>query len=220
MTAAGQAEPEFFVQNYITITRDQHTQLVVAIGGGERAAAILQSAGDFIPAPGPHGLYHRLPHSLPANQQRWSAIDAAEALRHAGFSVHLDDDLVPDGDRLAAQRHFHRLSARGEQAADDREVAALLTEITTPLGGPLANLTSTLVVTQSAWAQRMKNAGRDGELPDRLRHTAQALAATSQLIRGIRDQAAPPRPAAKTAPEQAPAAAVPGPAAPPPPRRR
>lgn len=40
-------EPRFFVQDYITITKDPRTELVVAIGGNGRAADILQRAGRF-----------------------------------------------------------------------------------------------------------------------------------------------------------------------------
>lgn len=44
-------EPTFFALDYVTITRDPRTQLVVAIGGDPRAAGILQTAGGFHSAP-------------------------------------------------------------------------------------------------------------------------------------------------------------------------
>ncbi|MGQ4329557.1 MULTISPECIES: hypothetical protein [Streptomyces] len=42
-----QTEPEFWVLEYITITKDPRTGLVVAIGGTEKAAYILQRTGGF-----------------------------------------------------------------------------------------------------------------------------------------------------------------------------
>ncbi|MCX5417681.1 hypothetical protein [Streptomyces sp. NBC_00059] len=44
-------EPTFFALDYVTITRDPRTQLVVAIGGDPRAAGFLQTAGGFHSAP-------------------------------------------------------------------------------------------------------------------------------------------------------------------------
>ncbi|NUS85373.1 MAG: hypothetical protein HOY75_22255 [Streptomyces sp.] len=75
-------EPDFFVLDYITITRDPRTKLVVAIGGDERVAGILQTAGGFIDAPGPRGPYHRQPHTMAVDQQRTGATAAALALGH------------------------------------------------------------------------------------------------------------------------------------------
>ncbi|MFF3364537.1 hypothetical protein [Streptomyces misionensis] len=49
-----QAEPDFFVLEYVTITKDR-TGLVVAIGGTEQAAGILQRTGGFLLAAGPAG---------------------------------------------------------------------------------------------------------------------------------------------------------------------
>ncbi|MGW3009594.1 hypothetical protein ACWC9R_12260 [Streptomyces sp. NPDC001219] len=89
MSVDREEEPRFFVLEYVTITRDPRTQLVVAIGGDERAAGILQTTGGFISAPGPRGPYHRQPHSLPVDQQRAGATAAAHALLLAGVSVHL-----------------------------------------------------------------------------------------------------------------------------------
>ncbi|WP_234328279.1 hypothetical protein [Streptomyces sp. NRRL S-37] len=47
-----QTEPDFWVLEYVTITKDPRTGLVVAIGGTEQAADILQRAGGFVTAPG------------------------------------------------------------------------------------------------------------------------------------------------------------------------
>lgn len=63
-------EPRFFVQDYITITKDPRTELVVAIGGNGRAADILQRAGGFLNEPGAGRDYHRLPHGLRSRTDR------------------------------------------------------------------------------------------------------------------------------------------------------
>lgn len=110
------AEPDFFVQDYVTITKDPRTELVVAIGGTERAAGILQRAGGFLNAPGIGRDYHRLPHGLPVEQQRLKATAASHALLAAGHSVHLDPALnaltTPDGERETALRYLAQLSER------------------------------------------------------------------------------------------------------------
>ncbi|MFJ6752162.1 hypothetical protein ACIQNI_28865 [Streptomyces sp. NPDC091266] len=85
-------EPDFLVLEYVTITKDRHTGLVVAIGGTQQAADILQRTG-FLSAPGLHRDYHRLPHGLPVEQQRLKATAASHALLADGHSVHLDPAL-------------------------------------------------------------------------------------------------------------------------------
>ncbi|MFE5162950.1 hypothetical protein ACFRNT_31485 [Streptomyces sp. NPDC056697] len=85
-----QTEPDFWVLEYVTITKDPRTGLVVAIGGTEKAADILQQTGGFLCAAGPRGDYHRLPHGLPVAQQRLKATTAAHALLAAGHSLLLD----------------------------------------------------------------------------------------------------------------------------------
>ncbi|CAM5570364.1 hypothetical protein [Streptomyces aurantiogriseus] len=65
---------------YITITKDARTGLVVALGGTEQAAGILQTAGGFLNAPGPRSDYHCLPHGLHAQEQRLKTTAAAHAL--------------------------------------------------------------------------------------------------------------------------------------------
>ncbi|MET8709601.1 hypothetical protein ACFXOL_06845 [Streptomyces californicus] len=86
-------EPTFFALDYVTITRDPRTQLVVAIGGDARAAGILQTAGGFYSAPVAGRDYHRLPHHPPVEHQRHGATAAAHALLLAAYSVHLDPAL-------------------------------------------------------------------------------------------------------------------------------
>ncbi|MDV6288113.1 hypothetical protein R2F25_09760 [Streptomyces sp. UP1A-1] len=75
-----QTEPDFWVLEYVTITKDPRTGLVVAIGGTEQGADILQRTGGFLTSPGPRGDYHRLPHGLPIEQQRLKATTASHAL--------------------------------------------------------------------------------------------------------------------------------------------
>ncbi|MFE1836499.1 hypothetical protein [Streptomyces sviceus] len=52
MTPRDEDEPVFFDLNYVAITHDPRSQLVLAIGGDLRAAGILQTTGGFHSAPG------------------------------------------------------------------------------------------------------------------------------------------------------------------------
>ncbi|WP_405734821.1 hypothetical protein OG607_41160 [Streptomyces sp. NBC_01537] len=97
-------EPQFAVLDYITISRDPRTQLVVAIGGHDRSAGILQTIGGFVSVFGPRGDYHRQPHTMPVDQQRQGATAAAHALLLAGFSVHLDPPSIPSAHPAATGR--------------------------------------------------------------------------------------------------------------------
>ncbi|MFD8816899.1 hypothetical protein ACFV23_36785 [Streptomyces sp. NPDC059627] len=139
-----QTEPDFRVLEYVTITKDPRTDLVVAIGGTEKAADILQRTGSFLSAPGPRGDYHRLPHGLPVEQQRLKATAASHALLAAGHSVHLDPTLnmlvAPEGEREAALRYLAGLAERAAAATTGSEVAEVLTEVAAPVHGllPLA----------------------------------------------------------------------------------
>ncbi|MCC3778733.1 hypothetical protein [Streptomyces sp. UNOB3_S3] len=210
-TATADGEPRFFVLDYITITRDPRTQLVVAIGGDNKAAGILQTLGGFVSAPGPRGPYHRQPHDLPVDQQRRGATAAAHGLLLAGFSVHLDPSLntlaTPDGDRQAALRYLDELAERARQATNDREVAAVLTEITAPHDGLLHRLTQTLVATWAPWTQRLEAAGQNRALTEQLMHATSRLSSHARVIETIRDQAAtrPTQQAPASAPTTLPA---------------
>ncbi|MFK4222238.1 hypothetical protein [Streptomyces sp. NPDC019890] len=224
MSAVNDEEPRFLVLDYITITRDPRSQLVVAIGGDDRAAGILQTTGGFVSAPGPRGPYHRQPHALPVDQQREGATAAAHALLLAGFSVHLDPSLnalgAPGGDRQASHRYLNQLAERARQAADGRDVAAVLTEIAAPHDGLLPRLVQTLISTWAPWTRRLDDAGRESALAERLMNTTSSLSNHSWQIQQIRDQAAKAPPVAKTAPDRAPAAPPQQPTAPSSPRRR
>ncbi|MEU0651434.1 hypothetical protein ABZ485_04165 [Streptomyces albogriseolus] len=111
-----QTETDFWVLEYVTITKDPRSGLVVAIGGTEQAAGILQRTRGFLSTPGPRGTYHRLPHGLPIEQQRLKATTASHALLAAGHSVHLDPTLnmlaTPAGERDAALRYLTQLAER------------------------------------------------------------------------------------------------------------
>ncbi|MCZ1006858.1 hypothetical protein [Streptomyces lydicus] len=208
MSADGE-EPRFSVLEYVTITRDPGTQLVVAIGGTDRAAGILQTTGGFVSAPGPRGPYHRQPHSLPVDQQRAGATAAAHALLLAGVSVHLDPSLntltAPGGDRQAAQCYLDQLTERAHVAVDDREVATVLAEIAAPHEGLLPRLVQALIGTWATWTQRAEAAGEDPALAEELMDTTSALARHSWQIQQIRDDATRARPSALRAPTAAPA---------------
>ncbi|MET9866712.1 hypothetical protein ABZZ16_11040 [Streptomyces sp. NPDC006386] len=136
-----QREPDFWVLEYVTITKAPCTGLVVAIGGTEKAADILQRTGGFLSAPGPRGDYHRLPHGLPVEQQRLTATTASHALLAAGRSVHLDPALnmlaTPDGEREAALRYLARLTEQVAAAETSSQVAEVLTEVAASVHGLL-----------------------------------------------------------------------------------
>ncbi|BDH07220.1 hypothetical protein [Streptomyces seoulensis] len=127
-------EPDFWVLEYVTITKDPRTELVVAIGGTEKAADILQRTGGFLSWAGPRGDYHRLPHGLPAEQQRLKATAASHALLAAGFSVHLDPALLLAGydvncapavfDEAAYRQAVREVPASTSQAAAKHPVPA------------------------------------------------------------------------------------------------
>ncbi|MFF5438869.1 hypothetical protein [Streptomyces achromogenes] len=191
------AEPDFYVANYVTITQDSRTGLVLALGGDtDQAAGILQRAG-FLDAPGPRGTYHRLPHHLPVQEQRRKATAASQALLAAGYSVHLDPSLndlaVPDGDRNAALRYLLQLSERAGDASDTQEQAALLTEIAAPGEGLVPLIREAIaVLCVGSLAD-----GADRQPVRRLMSTADALSrAADQILQLRNDIARTPAPPA------------------------
>ena len=80
-------EPGSDVLEYVTITKDPHSELVVAVGGTEYAADFLQRES-FLPVPGLRAGCHHLPHYLTPEVQRLCAIAAWRALRTDGFSAY------------------------------------------------------------------------------------------------------------------------------------
>ncbi|MFC9502741.1 hypothetical protein [Streptomyces sp. NPDC057002] len=190
-----QTEPDFWVLEYVTITKDPRTDLVVAIGGTEQAADILQQAGGFLTAPGPRGDYHRLPHGLPLEQQRRKATAASYALLATGHSVHLDPALntlaTPDAERDATLHYLARLAERASDAETSSEVAEVLTEIAAPVHG-LLPLTREVVVRAWIAAGGLQGAapGEEPEPPTQLGDTANSLSRTAYLILLARNHAA------------------------------
>ncbi|WP_329025757.1 hypothetical protein [Streptomyces sp. NBC_00690] len=198
-------KPQFAVLEYISIARDPRTQLVVAIGGDERAAGILQTTGQFISHPGPRGPYHRQPHALPVEQQRQGATAAAHALLLAGFSVHLDPTLniltTPGGDQQAAHRYLEHLMERADAADKDRSVADILTELCAP-SGLLPGIDRALRSTWFSWGERLRDSGQDPAPAERLMQITTSLAQHTRQIEQLRNTAAtrpvtsPPQPPA------------------------
>ncbi|MFF4256611.1 hypothetical protein ACFY1L_36040 [Streptomyces sp. NPDC001663] len=186
-------EPDFAVREYITITKDSRTGLVIALGGTQEAAGILQRNG-FLDAPGPRGEYHRLPHHLSIEEERGKATAASHALLGAGYSVHLDPALnafdAPDGEREAARRYLAQLSRRALDARSGAEAAAVLTEIAEPDAGLLTLLREAVVGTFISWSHVLRAAGADPEPAARLGETAHALARTADSILLARNHAA------------------------------
>ncbi|WP_031104871.1 hypothetical protein [Streptomyces sp. NRRL S-146] len=190
-----ETEPDFWVLEYVTITKDPRTDLVVAIGGTEKAADILQRTGGFLSAPGPRGDYHRLPHGLPVEQQRRKATAASHALLAAGHSVHLDPTLnmlvAPDGELEAALRYLAGLAERASAAKTSSAVAEVLTEVAASVHG-LLPLTREVIV--RAWTAASDLQGSTpGERPDpiaRLGGTASSLSEAARVILRARNHAA------------------------------
>ncbi len=201
-----QTEPDFWVLEYVTITKDPRTDLVVAIGATDKAADILQRTGGFLSAPGTRGDYHRLPHGLPIEQQRRKATAGSHALLAAGHSVHLDPTLnmlvAPDGEREAALRYLAGLAERAAAATTSSEVAEVLTEVAAPVHG-LLPLAREVVV--RAWIAASDFQGAPTGEPDpiaRLGSTATSMSEAARAILHARNHAARPaqRPATTSPP--------------------
>ncbi|MEU9155107.1 hypothetical protein AB0D59_32250 [Streptomyces sp. NPDC048417] len=188
-----QTEPDFWVLEYVTITRDPRTDLVVAFGGTEQAADILQRTGGFLSAPGPRD--HRLPHGLPVEQQRLKATATSHALLAAGHSVYLDPALnmlvVPDGEREAALRYLAGLAERAATATTGSEVAEVLTEVAAPVQG-LLPLVREVVVRVWIAADDFQEAAPLGKTDPlaRLGSTAASMSEAARAILHARNHAA------------------------------
>ncbi|MFF6813451.1 hypothetical protein ACFZAG_26735 [Streptomyces sp. NPDC012403] len=200
-----QTEPDFWVLEYVTITKDPRTGLVVAIGGTEQATDILQRTGGFLTAPGPRGDYHRLPHRLPIAEQRLKATTASHALLAASHSVHLDPSLnmlaSPDGERDAALRYLTQLAERASAAKTSSEVAEVLTEVAAPVHG-LLPLTREVIVRAWIASSDLQGAApsKEPEPVARLGSTANSLSEAARVILHARNHAARPTQPPTTAP--------------------
>lgn len=202
------AEPDFFAQDYITITKDPRTELVVAIGGNGRAAGILQRAGGFLAASGNGWDYHRLPHGLAIEQQRLKATAASHALLTAGHSVHLDPALnalaKPDGERESALRYLAQLSERAARAESATEIAEILTAVAGPVEG-LLPLTRDVVARAVITCSRHLNTGAktpNRSPSSRTRRTRCCAPPTKSSSPAIKPRA-PQKPAPATTPPPA-----------------
>ncbi|WP_405421519.1 hypothetical protein [Streptomyces erythrochromogenes] len=208
-------EPDFLILEYVTITRDPRTQLVVSSRCTPETAGILETVGRFRDG----GVqYMRQPHDMPVEQQRHYATAAAQALLISGVSVYLDPSLntlaTPNGDRVAAHRYLNQLTERASAATDDKQVAEILAEVAAPTEGLLSHLVQTLITTWVTWSRRTEGPLYQDGLAMRLMDTTSVLSRGGDEIRSIRSQAAAAKPAAPQPP------APPGPAAPPPTRGR
>lgn len=202
MTDGG--EPSFAILNFVTITRDPRTDLVVTSSCTPEAAGILETVGRFVEFPGPRGPFHRQPHDLPVELQRHYATAATQALLLAGFSVYLDPSLntlaTPDDDRAAAHRYLDQLARRAREATNDKQVAEILAEVAAPTEGLLPHLTQTLVMTWATWSQRTDGPPSKDQLSMQLMDATTGIARHGDKIRHIHKQAAAAKPAVTQTP--------------------
>ncbi|MEU8617340.1 hypothetical protein [Streptomyces sp. NPDC048623] len=187
-------EPEFLLPRYVTITRDARTQLVLAIGGDQRAAGILQTTGGFTRHPGPSIHYHRQPVTMPVEQQRLGATAASYALLAAGYSTFLDPSLnvlaTQDGDREAAHRYLTYLTELARSTAEGPVLAAVLAEISAPEAGVLPRLRDVLVSVWTSWGNQVPAEPVDGGPVERLMDVTDVLSRKAREIEELRTHAA------------------------------
>ncbi|MGW8452484.1 hypothetical protein [Streptomyces niveus] len=198
-------EPGFRVLEYVTLTKDPRTGLVVAIGGTRQVADILQRSG-FLDTDGPRGPYHRLPHGLPIREQRLKATAASHALMSAGHSVYLDPALnafaTADGDREAALRYLAHLAEQAGQATSDPEVAEVLTAVAAPTTGLLPLVREVVLRAWIALSHEADSADGEAEPVAQLGDTTEVLLRTTHRILFARNHAAraPEQPASTKTP--------------------
>lgn len=178
-------EPDFRVLEYVTVTKDPRTGLVVAVGGTEQAADTLQRTG-FVNHPGPRGEYHCLPHGLNDDEQRLKATAASHALLAPGHSVHLDPALnalaTPYGDREAALRYLAGLVERASDATSSREVAEVLTAVAAPTAGVLPLVREVVLAAWNALAADTDTVGAEPEPVAQLADSTEGLLRTAHRI--------------------------------------
>ncbi|EST31641.1 hypothetical protein [Streptomyces niveus] len=186
-------EPVFRVLEYVTLTKDPRTGLVVAIGGTKQVADILQRSG-FLDTDGPRGPYHRLPHGLPFQEQRLKATAASHALMSVGHSVHLDPALnvlaAPDGDQEAALRYLAGLAERASDATSSREVAEVLTAVAAPTTGLLPLVREVVLAAWITLTPEADTAGTEPEPVAQLADSTEVLLRTAHRILLARNHAA------------------------------
>ncbi|MFG3348659.1 hypothetical protein ACGF1Z_26815 [Streptomyces sp. NPDC048018] len=209
-------EPEFLLPHYVTITRDPRTQLVLAVGGDQRAAGILQATGGFTRHPGPSTHYHRQPVTMPVEQQRLQATAASYALLSAGYSTFLDPSLnvlaTQDGDREATHRYLKYLAELARNTDEGPVLAAVLAEISAPETGVLPQLRDVLVSVWTSWGNQVPAEPRDGGPVERLIDVTDVLSNKAREVEELRTHAAR-SPASATPASPLPPTAGPKPAA-------
>lgn len=187
-------EPEFLLPHYVTITRDPRTQLVLAVGGDQRAGGILQTTGGFTRHPGPSTHYHRQPVTMPVEQQRLQATAASYALLAAGYGTFLDPTLnvltVQDEGREAARRYLTYLSELALNTTEGPVLAAVLAEISAPETGVLHQLRDVLVSVWTSWGNHVPAEPRDGGPVERLMDVTDVLSRKTREIEELRTHAA------------------------------
>ncbi|MCZ0978723.1 hypothetical protein O1L60_04235 [Streptomyces diastatochromogenes] len=188
--------------------RDPRTQLVLAIGGDQRAAGILQTAGGFTRHPDPSTHYHRQPVTMPVEQQRLRATAASYALMACGYSTFLDPSLnvfaTHDSDREAAHRYLTYLTELARKTDEGPVRAAVLAEIAAPETGVLPRLREVLVSVWTSWGNQVPADPMDGGPVQRLMDITTVLSRKARKIEELRTHATrSPSSAAPAAPPAA-----------------
>ncbi|SFC59652.1 hypothetical protein [Streptomyces aidingensis] len=143
----------------IRIDREPSTDQVTARGGDALASAVLQRAGGFIAVVRLNETWHRLPKGVtdPAEQADRASRSAA-ALTAIGYRVTLgaslggDRPIIPTANPVPLGDRVGELAYCISTASHTSEVAALLTEFTSPVDGILDNTISALQATADWWA--------------------------------------------------------------------
>ncbi|MFD9441250.1 hypothetical protein ACFWBR_24790 [Streptomyces sp. NPDC060006] len=220
MTLAHGDEPTFLVLDYVTITRDPKTAL--ASGATSARPASCRPPAASVP-PQAHAATTTPPAARPARRGAAAGCHRRRpCLLLAGYSVHLDPTLntlaTQGSDRQAAHRHLEQLTSLGSDADNDRQVAAVLTEIAAPDDGLLPRLTQSLLATWASWGRRLKDTRRDPQVGMQLGAIVNKLSTLTWQIEQVRNDVDRTGPALQTHPR--PVSTTPSPLAAPAVRQR
>lgn len=134
---------------HLDISRDPHSDELLARGGDSEAHSVLQRAG-FVAVVRVHETYHRAPTGLTEDAENSLATDAVARLRSAGYHVSCDEDFNT-GSRparyLPLGASVARLAEQIRAATTTEEAAEVVTELTAPCDGILAALGDVLAAT-------------------------------------------------------------------------
>ncbi|WP_412078782.1 hypothetical protein ACLF6K_35840 [Streptomyces xanthophaeus] len=169
------------------ISRDPHSDEIIARGGDEEAESILQRAG-FIVVARAHDRYHRLPYGLDEDERLRLPRRAVALLKAAGYAVQHDPVFA------SHQMAFHDLMLGGQvanlaqriRAAEHSEDAsAVLTELVAPGDGVLPAAVEVL----EAAAEFVGGLGEDADPHHaaRIRGLAEKIAVVSIEISAYRN---------------------------------